>query len=405
MRLGIVADEFFSPAFGRMGGFGWAARQVATLFRTRPHLGIDVVFLAARAPLSGQARLARVHDTPLVFQREEQSGPVIDQALDLLLTVDYRPRYRWLLETLGATPTIVWVRDPRPPNVQARIATLRLPDDAHADPKGVKRVDARSLGVLTERSAASGRCVLFATPAPSLGRMLESAYGVSDAPCAFLPNVVDLRPIDVVKSARPRVIFLGRLDPIKRPWLFVALARAFPTVEFVMLGRSHFHGRGAWEAGELPRNVTLLGHVDGDEKLAFLSSAWALVNTSIHEGVPTSFLEALACETPILSCTDVEAIASRFGIHAGWCGGDGMAGLPALIGGLRRLLDNDQMRDGLGQAGRRWVERTHSASNFLRAFEELCAAADVRLPIGQAIGTRAVRRDLYEARRHGLVGS
>lgn len=380
MRVGIIADEFFSPDVGRMGGFGWAARQVANLFNSEPGLGVRVVFLSARAQSRGGPRPGQVHDTPIFYRGR---GPgyrkrMLRQALDLLLTIDYRPRYRPVLDVLQDVPVIVWVRDPRPPLVQARVATLRLPDCATAPPQGIKVTDCRSLSAVRNRRVQAGRPVLFGTPAPSLGSSLVGAYGLSDAECAFLPNIVNIRAKEVTKCETPRVIFLGRLDPIKRPWLYVELARAFPAVEFLMLGQSHFQGRGAWAATELPRNVTLLGHVDGGQKIQLLSSAWALVNTSIHEALPTSFLEALACETPVLSCTNAEDVASRFGIFAGWWGGDGRAGLPTLAGGLRRLLENERMRAALGQGGRRWVERTHSVSAFLSAFDLLCARGGVR---------------------------
>ena len=127
----------------------------------------------------------------------------------------------------------------------------------------------------------------------------------------------------------------------------------------------------------MPPNVTLLGHLDGEQKFQFLSSAWVLVNTSIHEALATSFLEALVCETPVLSCTNQEDVVSRFGIFAGWWSGDGVSGLPMLVSGLQRLIENERLRAELGQEGRRWVERTHYGGAFLRAFDVLCKRAGV----------------------------
>ena len=204
---------------------------------------------------------------------------------------------------------------------------------------------------------------------------MESTYQISGVACTFLPNIVDIDAGEVIKNQQPRVIFLGRLDPIKRPWVFVELARRFPGVEFLMLGQSHFRGRGSWVPRQLPENTKLLGHVDGEQKLHLLSSAWVLVNTSIHEALPTSFLEALACETPLLSCTNLEGIVSRFGIFTGAWDGDGMESLPRFVSGLRQLLENRSWRTQLGQQGRAWVERTHNGANFLHAFDALCACA------------------------------
>ena len=379
MRLGIVADEFFSQDVGRMGGFGWAARQVARVFKQQPHLGVSVLFLAARLKSPNGSSHARIHDTPLLFYAcgQKYQGRILRQDLDLLLTIDYRPSYRRILENLSGTPVIVWVRDPKPAATQTKIETLRMPDDGSIHPQGIKPINCRSLSLVLGPQVQPRRTVLFATPAPGLSALVEGAYGIPNADCDFLPNIVDMEVEEVRKSETPRVIFLGRLDPIKRPWLFVELARTFPKVEFLMLGQSHFHERGNWSIRELPANVKLLGHVDGEQKRQILSSAWVLANTSIHESLPTSFLESLACETPLLSCTNLEGIVSQFGIFTGSWPGDGMSGLSAFANGLAQLIENKERRTRFGQEGRRWVERTHNATTFLRAFDKLCMRAGV----------------------------
>jgi glycosyltransferase involved in cell wall biosynthesis len=392
MNLGIVADEFFCQEVGRMGGFGWAARQVATFFNSRPELDVRVTFLAAPAPNPGG--LTRVHDTPIVYWG---AGPAHWNVRavgnpDLLLTMDFRPRYRAILDTFGRVPVVVWVRDPKPREVQARVSGLRVLGDC-TQPQGIAPFSCRSLAPLVAARARAGGPVLFATPAPTLVRAVESTYGVRDVDCVFLPNIVDAIAEPVTKSETPRVIFLARLDPIKRPWLFVELARSFPAVEFMMLGQRHFHGPGSWAAVDLPPNVKLLGHVGGTLKHQLVSSAWVLVNTSIHEALPTSFLEALARETPLISFTNQEDVASRFGIVVPWCGGDGMKGLGGLTAGLQRLLDDEPLRIGLGWEGRKWVERTHNGTAFLKVFDLLCARAGVERGSLSLMDVRAAGSD------------
>jgi len=193
----------------------------------------------------------------------------------------------------------------------------------------------------------------------------------------LLPNPVVKRVGSVQKSEYPRVVFLARLDPPKRPWLFAELARMFPEVEFLMAGKLHYHGYGAWEPGELPPNVKLLGHIDGPEKARLLSSSWLLVSTSIHEGLAVSFLEALACETPILALTNPGGVVSNYGHFAGRYDGDGLDSLPSLAAGLDRLLSDACHRQRLGRSGREWVESTHSPERFLSSFRELCARVGV----------------------------
>lgn len=362
-----------------MGGFGWAARRVAQIFDD-PRLGVDVVFLTGELRGAPGQREALVHGRRLLLRHPwaiAEVRRVRAERIDLLLVMDYRPNYRRICWALPRTPMIVWVRDPRPPDDAAKVDTLRIPGTS-ARPQGIVQPDCHSLGTLARAARWLGRPLLFATPAPhlrdKLGRMIDMSIETLD----LLPNPVDIAPGEVRKSERPRVVFLARLDPYKRPWLCVELARHFPDVEFLIAGKAHYRGDGAWEPNGLPPNCRLLGHIDGPEKVDVLSSAWVLVNTSIHEGgVAVSFLEALAGETPLLACVEAGGLVERYGIYAGRFDGSGLDALPSLTAGLKRLLADHPWRRTLGQEGRRWVAETHNPARFLEAFRGLCARAGV----------------------------
>ncbi|MDT7541861.1 MAG: hypothetical protein QOE33_1765 [Acidobacteriota bacterium] len=382
IKLGIVANEFFDLRLGRMGGFGWAARQVARCFVDEPSLGVEVVFLTNAFGVGNGQPETSVHGTRLVsFNRGrlENLRRLRAERLDLLLGIDYRPNYRFFYHALPRTPIVNWVRDPRTPADVAKINTLRLPEACATQPEGVEPIDCSSLARVVRMSRLLSRNVLFATPAPHLAQKCEGAYGVRKRELFFLPNIIDLDTGALTKSTRPRVVFLGRLDPCKRPWLFVKLAEQFPHVEFLFLGRAHFESGAARGVGATLPNVRFMGHVGEEEKARALSSAWVLVNTSIHEGLAISFLEALACETPILSCQNPGGIASRFGIYTGHFDGDGLEGLPHLVAGLEHLVGDEELRLRLGREGRSWVRETHSRAHFLTAFRDLCARAGVAL--------------------------
>jgi glycosyltransferase involved in cell wall biosynthesis len=392
IKLGVVANEFFDQRVGRMGGFGWAARQVARCFRENPARGVDVVFLTNARELENAERARFVHETPLVCfgrRRFENVRRLRAEKIDLLLLIDYRPNYRFFARALPRTPVIVWVRDPRTPADIAKVCAVRIPGVESVEPQGIEPIDCTSLAGVARESRMLSRHLLLATPAPHLAAKVEETYGVGAREVFFLPNIVELDAGEVLKSPHPRVIFLGRLDAVKRPWLFVKLAELFPHVEFLVLGQSHFQAEGAWKPESLPSNVRLLGHLDGAEKTRLLASAWVLVNTSIHEGLPVSFLEALACETPILSCQDPGGVVSRFGVYTGNFDGSGLEALPKFADGLERLLRDGKTCARLGREGCQWVAETHSAARFLTAFDDLCARAGVRMWNGAAATTRA----------------
>ncbi|MGF1492530.1 MAG: glycosyltransferase family 4 protein [Microcoleaceae cyanobacterium] len=389
LKLGIVSNEFFDPSLGRMGGFGMAVRQVAECFQSNPGLNFEPVFIAAqlRESESHPQKEIRVHNTRLLLRprnRLEFIQRIRAEKLDVLLTMDYRIHYRPIFWMLPRTPIIIWVHDPRTSYDTYRITSTRLPGE-EAVPQGLKPVDCTSLAQVVRISRWTNRSVLFATPAMYLSEKILDTYGVKvpTEQVIFLPNMMEhilgsqSGEIQVQKSQRPTVVFLARLDPYKRPWVFVELARYFPEVEFIMMGKPHFEGRGSWQPTDLPTNIKLMGHVDGEEKMKILSSAWVLVNTSIHEGLAISFLEAFAHEIPVLSCVDPENVVSRYGIYVGRWEGTGMAAIPYFVDGLKRLLESPELRHRLGKAGREWVENTHNQRNFLRGFKQLCDQAQV----------------------------
>ncbi|HYW49182.1 MAG TPA: glycosyltransferase family 4 protein [Gemmatimonadaceae bacterium] len=381
IKLGVVTDEFFDASLGRLGGFGWAARRVGEIFNGDPSTDVELVYIAGEHYAEPGKAEAKVHGSRVILRQRSRLAnlrAMQRERFDLLLTIDYNLGYSVYLRSLPRTPVIVWVRDPRTPDDAARILDVRIPGLDDVLPQGLLSHDGRSLARIARESSVTRRRLMLATPTPLLVRKLEGAYGFEPWDFHLLPNPVSFEPAARTKSERPSVAFLARLDPYKRPWLFAELARHFPHVEFRFLGQSHFTGPGSFDTTNLPPNVRLLGHVGEVEKQRLLSEAWVAINTSVHEGLAVSFLEALACETPLLSCVDTGYTVSRYGIHTGRFDGSGSDSIDAFRSGLQTLLDDHSRRADLGSRGRAWVQSVHSLPNFLHHFERLVTLAGVR---------------------------
>jgi glycosyltransferase involved in cell wall biosynthesis len=185
---------------------------------------------------------------------------------------------------------------------------------------------------------------------------VKELYGLEEQP-GFLPNPVDVPHRLPRKESEPTVCFLGRLDGEKRPEIFFELARRFPRVRFVAMGRSHDQARDRRLRsvyGGIP-NLELPGFVTGEEKERLLGESWILVNTSVSECLPVSFLEAAAHGCAILSFHDPDGFASRFGYHVE--NGD-------LDQGLRRLLGNDSWKEK-GVKGHAYVSEIHETGKVI----------------------------------------
>ncbi len=120
-----------------------------------------------------------------------------------------------------------------------------------------------------------------------------------------------------LRKARNMVLWVGRIHEIKAPWLFVALAKALPEFEFVMVGPQNCKDEemSRWLAGnEELENFTYAGAKAADELSALYQQARLLCCTSISEGFPNTFLEAWHFGLPIVSTVDPDNLISQKGL-------------------------------------------------------------------------------------------
>jgi glycosyltransferase involved in cell wall biosynthesis len=118
--------------------------------------------------------------------------------------------------------------------------------------------------------------------------------------------------------ARPggdAVLWVGTVHDYKRPGLLLELARRLPRRRFVMIGGGAAPGErlrpGYFEAirdaaAKLP-NVEFKGFLPLEEVERCYDEGRVLVNTSLYEGMPNTFLQAWARGIPTVATVDVGA--------------------------------------------------------------------------------------------------
>lgn len=158
---------------------------------------------------------------------------------------------------------------------------------------------------------------------------------------------------DIDFQKKRDILWVGRCIAVKRPELFVQLAQQLPQLSFTMIMpppspmEPAVFLKEAAALVDLARslpNLTFLPSVPFREIQAYYNSARALVNTSIYEGFPNSFLQAFLGGTPIASLkVDPDGVIARQRI--GICCGDEMA----ILADFLRQLDDET----LGKMGRR----------------------------------------------------
>jgi glycosyltransferase involved in cell wall biosynthesis/protein-tyrosine-phosphatase len=153
-------------------------------------------------------------------------------------------------------------------------------------------------------------------------RMFSTAVAVSDEMKGVLTRQYRLRPdrVDVIRNggrfplrAAPtrspgdafHIGTVGRMVPIKGLDLFLdaaaALRRQTPRVRFSILGDGPLRDDLARQARELGIDDCLDFVAPRPDPFAYYNSLDVYVNTSHHEGLPLSVVEAMACGKPIVS--------------------------------------------------------------------------------------------------------
>lgn len=393
-RIGVVVNEFFCSEYPPLGGFGLTAKNLATFFNRQPSMNGQVVALLPPYRGVGSAP-TRLHDTPVLqvptaLHQIGQARGILQRArLDLIVAIDYYPSYFTRLAATPTTPLLLWLRDPRAPQDWERILSLAgtdFPCEYRGPGQGqgtfkfyrelefVRRLLRRKFLCAVQESWLLPRA---RAACPWIG---ETAVRLVNRITIMPP------PSSSAKAERPTLLFVGRLMPVKRPWMFFEIAKRRPDYDFWVVGE---HGRRTElkeivaAARTIPNLHFLDRRIDADLHRVF-ERAWMLVNTSLHEGMPQSVLDSLACGVPVVSGLDLGGTVERFGIAVGTPHGDGLDEIDAFCCAIDRLVHNPGERHRLGANAHRFAEANYSDKAFACQF----ASVMDRLGIGEDVARR-----------------
>ena len=302
--------------------------------------------------------------------------------IDVLLTIEYYRPYEHFMNELPTTPVVIWLHDPRPMSDWEKIATMSLNVDGAKVGKldDVARMQ-RSLEQVLERSRAIGRKIVFAHQAAFLQVKARTTYQLPSMESVFLPNAVEVPEETVTKAAEPTVCLLGRLDPIKRPWMFFELAKRFPDVTFLSLGRTCTHLPEIMNPiikrySGIPNLAKLaLGMIDGREKDVLLQRCWGNCKHEYPRGIARVVLGiARRAHRDSQSCQNPDGITEQFGWYTGEIRGDGFddESIQPFETALKALLSDRGAALSKGVRGRDFVRQTYSYREFRTRLNAIC---------------------------------
>lgn len=199
-------------------------------------------------------------------------------------------------------------------------------------------------------------------------QQLRKRYGID---ATVIPNCYEVPPTDrsPPHEAREYLLWVGRLNPAKKPRTFLDLAKRLPEIACVMIGPQSgsdtYHRDIVESIREVP-NVRYEGYVPPSEIDSYYRSAIALVNTSTWEGFPNTFLEAWRFHTPVLSLThDIEGHLSE-GV-----GGRLSGSVTQLQADAIELASSQPAWESTAAGARQLVETEYSVTSAVDTFEAM----------------------------------
>jgi len=176
------------------------------------------------------------------------------------------------------------------------------------------------------------------------------------------------------KPVTPVVSWVANIKRLKQPEIFLDLARALEgsPAEFVIAGRPDAgpYQKRIERLARRSSNVRCTGELSQDETQKLMASSSILVNTSLTEGLPNTFVEAWMRETPVVSLNvDPDNILRDQGI--GFRSGT----FRQLVEDTRFLLDHEAERAAMGRKARAYSLERHDirliGRSYLKLFEDL----------------------------------
>lgn len=179
-------------------------------------------------------------------------------------------------------------------------------------------------------------------------------------------------PPEAPLPEKDSVLWVGQSYAVKRPWVFLELARAYPAERFIMVFPAV--QQDIWDAVmESARHVPNLHVVESippSEIQPYYDRAKVLVNTSQIEGFPNTFHQAAIARTPVLSLSwNAGGYLDTF--ELGMCAdGD----VDTMIRQLGQMLTDPALRERMGANARRQVEARNDVSVAIESYKQLIRA-------------------------------
>jgi len=137
----------------------------------------------------------------------------------------------------------------------------------------------------------------------------------------IIPNAIEDVEIDKTSKKEDFILWVATITDLKRPELFIELAKKIPKYNFIMIGgtsNKNLYKKIKSNEKKL-KNIKIIGFKPLKEVEEYFKRAKIFINTSILEGFPNTFLQAWKYGTPVVSLDiDPDEIICKYklGFHS-----------------------------------------------------------------------------------------
>jgi glycosyltransferase involved in cell wall biosynthesis len=199
----------------------------------------------------------------------------------------------------------------------------------------------------------------------------ESLFRTTGVRSIAVPN--GHRITDLPSNQRKWILWVGRSVAFKRPELFIKLAQAIPSENFIMICQTTRGDKNVnkpvkkdsllEEIKNIP-NLKLIDYVPFHQIDSYFEQSKVFVNTSDSEGFPNTFIQACKCATPILSLNvNPDDFLNKY--NCGLCANGDWQDFKNM---LKRLLDPATASE-YGTNGYRYVLEHHDITKSIEQYK------------------------------------
>lgn len=377
IRVGLLVEEFFDKDIGGFGGYGILAREYICRYIPNADIEIEVIVGTANVHLIKTIERdgIKIHYLPKNISSKfnidflyylKMKKFFNEKNFDIYLSIEMSKIAYTVMKHQKNKKLIMWIQDPRPKSDWDEIRTLSNPVEYDAYLNYYSKWEEK-ISKLLNKLINEKRLILISQGNCLKQKAIDLYKFPKNIEISYFPNPCVLSGNFNITEKKPNILFLGRLTAVKRPWIYFELAKKFPENIFYVCGQGE--KLEEYKNKYKMDNLKFLGHISGEQKDYILRECEILINCSIHEAIPVSFLEAISYGLKIVSCQNPDNITSDNGYFTGIILGDGLDGINEFAKGIEKCLIDYNENNSLKSIDK--IKKIYNVEYFVKNMRNL----------------------------------